>query len=116
MQRELSHRIAFEKGGETAVRLLAHGSDPSISGEAKVWLEELQVKREEAAAALRDTREERTLSIANDANLIASRALAASESQAKAAESASRYAMYAAIIATIALVISIKDEIASLIK
>lgn len=57
------------------------------------WLRLKETERESSAAAIRDKREEETLSIARDANDIAKRA--------------ERWAMYAAIAAVIALIISI---------
>ncbi len=56
-------------------------------------MEELETKEALEASSKRDAREEETLSIARDANRIASRA--------------ERWAMYAAIAAVIALIISI---------
>ena len=57
------------------------------------YIEREAKRAEEAALAKREAREEETLSIARDANRIASRA--------------ERWAMYAAIAAVIALIISI---------
>ena len=67
-----------------------HGEQLGIAQE---WLRRIEVSRSEASTAKRDAREEETLSIAKDANRIASRA--------------ERWAMYAAIAAVIALIISI---------
>ena len=57
------------------------------------WLRLKEAERNLAASAVRDAREERTLSLAKDANDIAKRA--------------ERWAMYAAITAVIVLIISI---------
>jgi len=82
-------RAEFEKLGETGVRMIDPGShvipDDRVRF-AKVWLAERD-------SAKRDAREEETLSIAREANRIASRA--------------ERWAMYAAIAAAVALIISL---------
>lgn len=57
------------------------------------WLRLKEAERNLASSAIRDDREERTLSLAKDANDIAKRA--------------ERWAMYAAIASVIALIISI---------
>ena len=57
------------------------------------WLRLKETERASASAAIRDAREEATLAIAKEANNIA--------------RSASRWAMYAAIAAVIALIISV---------
>jgi hypothetical protein len=72
------------------------------------WLKLKEAERALASAAKRDAREEATLSIAKEANTIASDALAAARSSA-------RWAMWAAIIAAIAIVITAKDQILALI-
>ena len=64
-----------------------------VREEVEHWVEREKIKLASTAAATRDAREEETLSIARDANNIASRA--------------ERWAMYAAIAAVIALIISI---------
>ena len=114
MPRDLEHRAAFESQGETIVRMLAQQGGP-IGAEATAWLAEQQSLRDEASSAKRDAREERTLEIAaealsnsKDANRIASEALSASRSNA-------RWAMYAAIVATIAIAVGIKDQILALV-
>jgi hypothetical protein len=92
MPRELMHRAAFESHGETYVRMLAQqGGD--VGAEAIAWLAEQQALREAATASKRDAREEETLTLARDANNIARRA--------------ERWAMYAAVAAVIALVVSV---------
>ena len=63
MVRDLEHRAAFEQQGETYVRVFAQRDD-HVGREAKAWLGEKQVEREEAAAAQRDAREKETLAIA----------------------------------------------------
>lgn len=60
------------------------------------------------SSLIRDGREERTLKIAEEANSIA-------RSEAAAALRSARYAMYAAIIATVSAVYSAKDFILALI-
>ena len=64
-----------------------------VREEVEHWVELERTKRALAAAAIGDAREEATLSIARAANDIASRA--------------ERWAMYAAIAAVIALIVSI---------
>jgi len=82
---------------------------------AEEWLRKYEVRRSASSSAKRDAREEETLSIARralsiaeDANAIATRDLAAAVSQA-------RWAKWAAIIATIAAIIATKDQILALI-
>ncbi len=95
------HWDAFEGIGEAKVRAeyLHHGNE--VSRSAVAWLAEKQRLREEAEAAKRDVREERMLALTSEANRIAVRA--------------SRWAMYAAIIATAAIAYTVKDSILALI-
>ena len=79
------------------------------------WLEEKRIEREVDAASKRDAREEETLSIAKDANRLASDANSVARLQAAAASRSARYAMYAAIIAAIAAISANKDQIFELI-
>ena len=79
------------------------------------WLADAEFARLAADSAKRDEREDRTLaiaenalSIAKDANRIASEDLAAARLNA-------RWAMWAAIIATIAATIATKDQIVALV-
>jgi hypothetical protein len=72
------------------------------------WLRLKEAERNAASSAIRDAREEAILLIAKEANAIA-------RSQTKAAWRASRYAMYAAAIATIAAIVASKDDIARLL-
>jgi hypothetical protein len=72
----------------------AHGMAGSqMRDEVDAWLRSEQIAADALASSKRDAREEETLSIAKFANRIASRA--------------ERWAMYAAIAAVIALIISI---------
>jgi hypothetical protein len=103
--------------GEPEVRSrLAHGS---WNGRRKAYVEEWlrlkEAERESIASNLRDAREEETLSIAKEANRLASDANIFARIEASAASRSARYAMYAAIIAAISAVIAIKDEILILI-
>lgn len=68
--RDLSHRAAFEQHGETYVRLLAEKED-NVGQEARAYLYEKQVLREQLAAKTRDAREEETLRLARQANRLA---------------------------------------------
>lgn len=79
------------------------------------WISSKDRTRAESAASKRDAREEeplsiakRALSIAEDANLIATRDLSAAVAQA-------RWAKWAAILAVIAAAIATKDQILALI-
>ena len=80
---------------ESKVRIaIASGHyNPNEAAVAQDWLKRKEEARSAAASAKRDSREEETLAIAKEANKIASRA--------------ERWAMYAAIAAVIALIISI---------
>lgn len=70
MVRDISHRAAFESHGETYTRVLAEQND-NVGAEARAWLFEKQLLRDDAAAAKRDAREEETLAIAKHARVIA---------------------------------------------
>ena len=94
-----------------------HGSTPHSVRKGLVidWANAEESRLAAESEARREAREEdirssakEALSIAKDANRIASSALAASRST-------SRWAMYAAIVATIALAISIREDILALI-
>ena len=65
-------------------------------------------------ASRRDAREDETLSIAKEANRLASEANVIARSQTRAAWRAARYAMYAALIAAAAAAASYKDQILAL--
>ena len=81
-----------------------------ISNESRIAsIEANRIASESSASALEANR------IANEANAAALRSESYSERQAIAAERASRYAMYAAVVATIAAIISIKEQIISII-
>ena len=75
---------------------------------AQEWLRRKEYARMTASSAMRDTREEETLSIAKEANAIA-------RLEAAAAAQSARYAMYAAVIAAIGAIIAAKSEIYNLI-
>ena len=99
-------RESFERRGKANVRAFIEAGRSRASAinvvlddgtlEAIRWMEELETKEALEASAKRDSREQETLSIARDANRIASRA--------------ERWAMYAAIAAVIALIISIAQR------
>lgn len=103
----------LETLGEKAVReKMAHhywSPIPSKESFALYWLSCIDKERDIEASLRRDAREEETLSIAKEANSIASSALIASRQQA-------RYAMYAAIVATTALIISSIDLIKTALR
>ena len=73
------------------------------SVEQRKWASELLERR---SSFKRDAREEEILSIAKDANRIASAALTVARDEAAAAASSARWAKIAAIIAAIAAIIS----------
>ena len=66
-------------------------------------------------SAKRDAREEATLSIAKEANRIASEALLVATDSAASAFEQARWAKWAAILAAIAALIATKDQIISLV-
>ena len=123
----------FDRIGEAMVR------DRIISGRyrdqnnarlyAEEWLRSLEAARASEAFNKRDAREEETLeiarsssatsaealSIAREANRIASEDLAVARSSAESARANARWAMYAAIIATVAAVIAAKDQLIAFI-
>lgn len=107
----------LESHGEAEVRKrLAQGIyGVKHAAIAQEWLRSKEIARTEASAAKRDAREEETLSIARralsvaeDANRIATRDLSAAVEQA-------RWAKWAAILAAIAAVIATKDQILALV-
>ena len=123
-----------DKGPELVLVDMArglHGSAPDsrTRQEVEAWLRSKQVSAEALASVRRDVREEETLSIARKAaeasdraNAISERAVAIAESanaiaseQLSAARRNARYAMYAAIVATIAAAIAAKDQVLALI-
>jgi hypothetical protein len=79
----------LEELGETEVRIrFAHGAWSERNKRyVEVWLKSKDRGREEASSAKRDAREEETLSIAKEANSIASRALLIAEADLAAARS-----------------------------
>ena len=92
----------LEEFGELEVReRLAHGvwSDERKLSYIAEWLRRLEEERSNSRAAIRDARELETLSIAKEANRIASEARIAAFEQA-------RWAKWAAIIATTAAIIA----------
>lgn len=98
--RPLPHRDVFEKHGETGTRFLFAGKPGEIGRSADAWLAEMQAQRDAECSTRRDAREEETLSIAKEANRIASEARTAAFEQA-------RWAKWAAIIATVAAIIAV---------
>jgi hypothetical protein len=86
-------RAEFESLGETGVRMIDGGGSQVVPDDrvrfSKVWLAERD-------SAKRDDREKQTLALAKEANDIA--------------RAAQRWAMYAAIAAVIALIVSIAQS------
>lgn len=97
---EMLHKPVFEKLGESQVRLQFASQTDDVGREARAWLHELQINRDLEASAKRDAREEETLSIAKEANRIASEARTAAFEQV-------RWAKWAAIIATVAAITAV---------
>jgi len=106
MTRDLSHRSAFEQHGETYVRLLAQRGD-DVGREAVAWLAEQQVLRDEAAAKLRDAREEATLLLVKEANAIAERSAAAAEKATALAERSVKAARHSVIVAIVSAIVTV---------
>ncbi|WP_423459975.1 hypothetical protein [Ottowia sp. VDI28] len=98
MTRDLKHRAAFEAAGETYVRVLAQRDD-EVGREATAWLGEQQTRREEVLATVRDIREEKTLDLAREANVIAERSM-------KEARISRRVSIVSVIVAAIAVLAS----------
>ena len=101
----------LESRGESQVRIeLAQGiwSEPRTVALVKEWLALKDRARASEDSAKRDAREKETLSIAKEANRIASESL-------PIARTAVLWARYAAIIATAAMAYAAKDSILALI-
>lgn len=104
--------------GERAVRDALNSGKWGFAGLppfefVSAWLKDAEFVRLEAASAKRDAREEATLaiakdalSVANEANRIASLDLAAARDSASSARKQARWAMWAAIIATVAAIVA----------
>lgn len=103
--RDLEHRAAFDAQGETYVRVLAEQNGP-IAHQARAWLGEKQVQRDEAAAALRDAREEETLRLARMANDIAERSARSADRSMKISRIAAAVAAASVVVAVLTLLIS----------
>lgn len=100
-------------------RGLYHGEHLGVAQE---WLRKLDAGRAAASSAKRDVREESTLAIAaealtvaKDANRIASEDLAIAREAASSARRNARWAMYAAIAAVVAAIVAAKEQIYALI-
>ena len=106
-------RLDLDELGERAVRDELNSGKYGHAGLApfafvSAWVADAAFVRLAADSAKRDAREAETLSVAKEANRIASEAK-------DAATDAARWALYAAIIAVIALAIASKDSILSVI-
>jgi len=98
-----------ERDGEEAVRNRMAENVYCTKDERPIiqeWLRRKDEVRSLAASSKRDAREEETLSIAKEANRIASDALIVARSSSKSARKQARWAMWAAIIATTAIIIA----------
>ena len=113
--KQYDHISVFEKLGESQVHLQFIDRTDDVGREARSWLHELQLQRDLDASAKRDAREEATLSIAKEANRLASEANAIARLESASASRSARYAMYAAVIAAIGTIIAAKTEIYALI-
>ena len=92
---------------ETRERLASGQYNFRHAAIAKEWLRRKEEGRERESCTKLDAREEERLRIAKEANSIA-------RSQTAAAWRASRYSMYAAVVATMAAIAANKDAIFSL--
>jgi hypothetical protein len=108
--------VEFEKQGEDYVRQTFSEREDEVGRSARPWLEMKRVEREVEASSKRDAREEETLSIAKEANRLASEANSFARLQAAAASRSARYAMYAAAIAATVAIAGYKDQILKLIE
>lgn len=102
---------ALEAKGIEAVQLEMakglHGSPGSpVRAEVDAWIEAKRTAVDNRSSSKRDAREEETLSIAKEANRIASEALATARSSSASAKEQARWAMWAAIIAIVAAIIA----------
>jgi len=114
---ELFKADEFEAIVEHGMRLKLESSpiDAFFVAEANLWLAIKEKERLESDSASRSAREIETLAIAKEANLFAAEANEFARLQAAAAARSSRYAMYAAIIATTIMIIDNGDGIFSII-
>jgi len=111
----LPYSPEFEKLGlDEARRQFGHRTD-EVGKFFGIWSAEEQRKLDEVAASKRDAREEATLSIAKEANRLASEANSIARIEAAAASRSARYAMYAAAIAAIGAITANKDQISTFI-
>ncbi|RMX08497.1 hypothetical protein D8I35_05315 [Corticibacter populi] len=69
-RRDISHRAAFETNSLAHNKLLAERTD-QVGREARAYLYEMEVNRQESDAKQRDAREMETLKLARRANMIA---------------------------------------------
>jgi hypothetical protein len=109
----------FEQMGESKVRLCIDSGE--ISNEFRLpcaieWLRLQAENRALEASAKRDAREESTLSIAKEANRLASEANSLARSSVISVREQARWARWAAIIAATAMIIAAKYEIFKLIN
>jgi hypothetical protein len=86
-------------------------NSPQKHGEAIEVVRRFDASKAEEASAMRDVREEETLSIAKEANRIASEALVIAKSSLDSASEQARWAKWAAIIAMTAAIIAAKEQI-----
>ena len=110
-ERQSIWRSEFALLGEENARMVDPGAHIAPSDKViflRVWLAMLE-------SAKRDAREEATLSIAKEANRIASEALLVATDSAASAFEQARWAKWAAILAAIAALIATKDQIISLV-
>ena len=92
-----------------------HGYQESYKPLVREWLRERDEARYADSSSKRDAREEATLSIAKEANRLASEANTIARLESASASRSARYAMYAAVIAAIGTIIAAKSEIYELI-
>ncbi len=108
----------FEALGEHEIRLKLESSSPDeyFVAEAELWLELKSKEREESEVSARSAREAETLSIAKEANEIASDALAIASRSSVIDRRIAVAAVIIAIIAATPEIWSVIKSIASLLK
>ena len=97
----LHHWTVFDSLGESQVRMQFEDASGDVGVQAREWLTLKELERSAASAAKRDAREEETLSIAREANRIASSASSSARRANKIAATAAMLATAATIIATV---------------
>jgi hypothetical protein len=114
-------RIDLEASGLDTIRKdlrnkKYHNLTPQSFSFVSDWVAEKEDELRAADSARRDAREAETLSIAREANRLASEANSIARLEAAAASRSARYAMYASIVAVIGAITANKTDIFDFIK